>query len=284
MKIRKLVSRFVPDRVKALRHEGQMKELLEGDAEAMALCMHEGAIFFANPRNKIERSLLRGKYDQTNSLLIRNLVKPGNVCFDIGANIGVYSVMLCHAAGPTGHVHAFEPVSHIRLKLRRNVNLNGFDWVTVNDVGLGDVESELPMNQVKEGTFRAGTSSFVKNPTIQQMGDESFDVVPVSITTLDSYVERAGISRFDFAKIDVEGFEINVLRGGRQTLARHRPKIIIEYDVGRHGSQHAEFRDLFEAIGYDVYECIPFGTRVVLKPFRFKSQPRERNLLCLPRP
>jgi FkbM family methyltransferase len=282
MKLNSLIGYLVPQSLKAARHRRRLRDYLEGHARASAICAHEGAVFFANPRNKIEKMLLRGDYDRVNNALIRNFVHPGNVCFDVGANIGVYSAVLARAVGPEGHVHAFEPVPHIRQKLQRNLGLNGFDWVTVNDVGLGDTNAELPMHQVKEGTFRAGTSSFVRNTTIQEMGDELFQVRPAQIITMDDYVQRNNIKRLNFIKIDVEGFELNVLLGGKETLSNLKPKIIMEFDMDRHGDKSSAFKDLFADLRYDVYECIPFGREIVLEPFGFAAQPRERNLLCLP--
>ncbi|HEV7416276.1 MAG TPA: FkbM family methyltransferase, partial [Tianweitania sediminis] len=141
---------------------------------------------------------------------------------------------------------------------------------------------ELEMHQVKEGVFRAGTSSFVKNPTIQSMGDEQFDVETAKVRTLDGFVSAAGLQKIDFIKIDVEGFEMNVLRGGREAIQRFRPSIIMEFDYDRHGEQSGEFAQFFADNRYEVLHCRSIGQHLVTSPFDFSFQPKERNLLCLP--
>ncbi|TVR84875.1 MAG: FkbM family methyltransferase, partial [Rhodospirillales bacterium] len=205
-----------------------------------------------------------------------------SLCFDVGANIGAYSVQLSKRCSPGGTVHSFEPVYHIRQKLHLNLAVNGARNVTVNDFALGDQDALLEMHQVKEGVFRAGTSSFVKNATIQAMGNDKFVVDVAKTRTLDGYVAEMGFQRIDFIKIDVEGFEFNVLRGGIKSIRQFRPAIILEFEFDRHGDLSNKFVEFFAGLNYGVFHCWSIGRNLVVEPFDFSFQPKERNVLCLP--
>ena len=146
-----------------------------------------GCKFWAGPDNKIESVLLQDneKYDVCNFSAIEKLVNSGDVCFDIGANIGVYSTVLSRLSGDDFNVHSFEPVSHIRKRLTLNAKLNGFGNVNVNNFALGAAPETIDMNQIKEGVFRGGTSSFLKNENWQSLSEDDFETVPVEVKTLD---------------------------------------------------------------------------------------------------
>ncbi len=235
--------------------------------------------------NKIERAIFQEgpDYDYCNFTLIQHLVKPGYVCLDVGANIGIYSVVLSKLSGQSENIHSFEPVDHIRAKLKANLKLNGFVSAHINDFALGESEETIEMYQVKEGVFRGGTSSFVQNENIQSMGQDCFDVKPVLVKKLDGYIESLNLSRLDFIKIDVEGFELNVMKGGVKTLSQYKPYILFEYDEIRHAPMKGDFMALFREVGYDVYEFHIVAGTPVLNRFDFSKNPIQRNLICVPK-
>ena len=244
-----------------------------------------GCKVFVGPNNKIETVLLKndGKYDDYNFAVIENIVNPGDVCLDIGANIGVYSMVLAELSGSSQNIHSFEPVRHIRNKLIANAKLNGFKSLHINDFALGAEPGKIDMYQVKEGVFRAGTSTFVENENFQTLDKEHFDVIPVDIKQLDHYVSEQDLTQVDFLKIDVEGFEWNVLQGGQETLKKFKPAIIMEYDFERHNEDHTpdNYRIFLEKNGYKSYEYTIGGGQLVLLPYYFDHTPINRNLLCL---
>jgi FkbM family methyltransferase len=238
--------------------------------------------FFAGGDNKIEAALMRGQryYDRDNFTAVDSFVKPGHVCFDIGANIGVYSVIFGKLSGSAKRVHSFEPVEHIRARLQANIRLNGMEAINVNGFALGSEPGLLEMLQIKEGHFRGGTSTFVKNENIAEMGESEFEKRQVEIRTLDQYVIDVGLDRVDFIKIDVEGFELNVLRGAEDTLSQFKPTIILEYDERRHGEHGDSIKELLLRHGYQTYQFTSFDETLVLLPFDFTCQPINRNILC----
>lgn len=270
-----------------------MKQAIKGvfgrkpmEADVAQVVEFRGARIICTPANKLENKLLENAaaYDRPNFNALISLVKEGDICFDIGANIGIYSSVLSRAVGSAGHVHSFEPVRHIRRKLYANLAMNGAKNVTVNHFALGAEAGELPMFQVKEGEFRGGTSTFVRNNNVEKMGEQAFEKEIVKIAALDSYVEEMGIDRVDFMKIDVEGFELNVLKGAVKTLGKFRPPILFEHNQGRLGGleiKEEDFALLFSELGYSCFETGTLDERLSLVPFGFDRKMRGNNLMAL---
>lgn len=244
----------------------------------------KGCKFFAGPDNKLEASLLLPgeNYDKDNFTAIEKLVKKGDICFDIGANIGIYSVILSKISGEATNVHSFEPVNHIRQRLEANCKLNGFQSININNIALGAARSTAEMFQIKKGMYRGGTSTFIENDNVDSLGKDKFDVCTVDIIQLDEYVKEKKLSKIDFLKIDVESFEWQVLQGGRKTVSDFSPTILMEYDPVRHGEKNDsnQFKEFFEEYDYQVYEFKAFGDELTLIPFEFNHIPIQRNILC----
>ena len=137
----------------------------------------------------------------------RDAVLPGHVALDVGANVGAYALLLGQWVGPTGRVFAFEPAPDVHAALARHISLNRLDDI-VRPVAaaLSDRETEAPL--VLSGT--AGESRLA-------VPGDSGDVRSVSLTTIDRFCAREGLAP-DFIKIDVEGWELSVLRGARDTI------------------------------------------------------------------
>jgi hypothetical protein len=112
------------------------------------------------------------------------------------------------------------------------------------------------------------------------MGESEFEKCQVEIRTLDQYLVDVDLDRVDFVKIDVEGFELNVLRGAENTLSQFKPTIILEYDERRHGEQSDSIKELLRRHGYHTYQFTSFDETLVLLPFDFARQPINRNVLC----
>lgn len=243
-----------------------------------------GARILCSEGNKLEYKLLSDPegYDRSNFTALCSIVREGSICLDVGANIGIYSSVMSVIAGDAGAIHAFEPVRHIRRKLKSNVAINGGRNVVVNDFALGAEPGELEMFQVKEGVFRAGTSTFLNNNNIQGMGIEQFDRELVTIRTLDDYA--ADIARIDFIKLDVEGFELNVLMGGVGTLARFKPAVLFEHDQPRLaglGIKEEDFANLLNGLGYSCFEVFGADSETYFAPFGWDRELKGNNLLAL---
>lgn len=275
---------WIIDALTRRRASIRRSNLLKTRPGATQLVRFRGATFFASPGNKIEAALLngRGSYDCANQTVVSTIVTDGASCFDIGANIGIYSVVMAKLVGPGGQVHSFEPVPHILEKFRMNLRLNALKNVAVQDFALGEKAGHAQMYQVKEGEFRAGTSTLVENDSVEAMGRARFNLTEVSVSTLDGYVETRGIRAIDFIKIDVEGFELSVLKGGKASIRSFQPPILMEYDPSRHGKEAEGFRSFFDELGYRCFEFFLVGGELILAPFAFDRMPDGRNVLCYP--
>lgn len=250
----------------------------------MQIVNYLGAKFFADGTSKIGTELLHGRYDAANFAVIRSLVRPGSVCVDAGANIGVYTTILSRLSGPTGHVHSFEPVAHLRRKIDAHLELNCVDNVTVNALALGDQPGTLPMHQVKEGVYRAGTSSLLPTEAQAAVTPDAFETVPTAVTTLDRYAAEKGLQRLDFIKVDIEGYERYFFQGAEECLSRFSPTILFEHSQNRLqalGIDETYFRDLFTRHGYKIYEFRERMSLVWFSPFEIGGgQMVKRNLLA----
>ncbi len=142
----------------------------------------------------------------------RAAARPGMTALDIGANVGAYSLLLGQWVGPDGRVCAFEPAPASFAALRRHLELNRLEGIV----------TALPMavcDRVGDVTMLAQTSSGANR--LATAGDPSADGVTVTATTIDAFCAERKLTP-QFIKIDVEGFELAVLRGARATLERCR--------------------------------------------------------------
>ena len=145
-------------------------------------------------------------------------LRPGDVCLDIGANIGWYTLLMSRLVGEGGAVHAFEPDPAAYARLADHVALNRATNVVVNHGALGREEGEV--------TFYATPESIYSS--MYDLGFRGSRRISVPCQTVDSYVAHRGIERLDFIKCDVEGAELEVLQGAESTLRRLRPTMQLE--------------------------------------------------------
>lgn len=146
-----------------------------------------------------------------------SLIKPGMVVLDIGANIGETSMAFSKLAGENGKVISFEPDPQTFERLKKHLDLNGCANVIRVHKGLGQQEAELFL---EEGEHNSGGNRIA--PGKQTQGKK------IEVTTLDRFIEENNVAKVDFIKIDVEGYEYNVLLGALKTIDRYRPSFFIE--------------------------------------------------------
>jgi FkbM family methyltransferase len=149
--------------------------------------------------------------------LAPELVRPGDVCVDVGANAGHYTFMCAHAVGESGKVISLEPNPEFASLLRESVTLNGYeDRVVVRQVALAASNENSVAFHVSDASSNTGTSSLVEH----EWFPDGSHVIEVSTTTLDEIFAEAECARFRLVKIDVERAEDAVLVGARTVLAR----------------------------------------------------------------
>jgi FkbM family methyltransferase len=145
-------------------------------------------------------------------------VDGNKVYWDIGGNTGHHSLFMANLCR---HVHYFEPFPALRDRFRQNVSINQITNVAIHEIGLGDREEKL--TYYAPTSRNLGTGSFVESHAADNSPSGEF-----LIRRADDVSRDPGVDPPDIIKIDVEGFEFNVLRGMRQTLLAHRPVVLME--------------------------------------------------------
>ena len=176
----------------------------------------------------------------------------GACALDIGANIGLHTVMLGKLVGTSGQVFAFEPEEHNSELLRRNLRLNALDNVVLSRSVVSD---------------RAGTCSIGLNPInfgdhrVSDLAPEGWQTQKAQMVTIDGSFQHLPANIIRLIKIDVQGHEISVLRGMKRTLDRN-PDAVIVIEVqpdllarsGRSGSQLIEMLLTWQFEGWELHE------------------------------
>jgi FkbM family methyltransferase len=175
-----------------------------------------------------------GSYEAVKQRKITELVRPGMVCWDVGANVGFYTLLFAKLSGPEGRVFAFEPFRRNVDLLRRHVAMNKYQNVRISPCALGDFDGE---------------AGFDPGPGASMGHLAAAGPVKVSCSRADTLLAASEVRTPDVIKIDVEGAEADVLRGARQAMER-RPVIFL----ATHGeTAHRECVALLMACGYEVH-------------------------------
>jgi FkbM family methyltransferase len=202
-----------------------------------------------DPRDLISRVLLEtGEWEPDTWNAIAAHLKPGGTFVDVGAHVGHFSLMAATAVGPTGRVAAIEANPEMADRLQENIKASKAA-VTVQAVACADFDKALDFFVAADAN--TGSSSIcAANASLYGNSQKRYRV---QARRLDAILEGLGISRVDVLKIDVEGAELRVLRGAKETLTRCRPVVIIELDehlLNTMGTGSAEVHNLLLFYGY----------------------------------
>ncbi len=203
-----------------------------------------------------------GSWSEPELQLVSAALRPGEAALDVGANFGLYTYHLARAAGPTGRVHAFEPVPFTCGTLRKVVRLLRLRNVTVNEVGCSDgpgkIMFEVPL--AESGALATGVA-YAQGRDDDRPGKETQvrwrAVKPVEgeVVALDEYLREE--RSIGLLKCDIEGAEPLAFRGARALLERHRPTVICEinpwYLEGFGLQLEGDLLAPLEALGYQLY-------------------------------
>lgn len=195
---------------------------------------------------------LLGAFERSTAVTLQSLASPGSVVFDIGANIGAHTLGLARSVGPAGRVFAFEPADFAFAKLKHNLDLNPeLESRTRAHQILLAAEPSAPLPQM----IYASWPLLPKEPVHPKLRGRLLATSNARVDTLDRFVEREGLDRLDLIKIDVDGHEYPVLRGGVRTLARFQPTLLMELSPYVHDEQDHGFGALvilLRDVGYSL--------------------------------
>lgn len=210
---RKLGKKLLLDRV--------LKPVLPAPPRGFEAELPGGGRVFLHYREDIGLvTLFGGGFERAELACARALARAGTAAVDVGANVGVYSVVLARAVGPTGRVLAFEPAPDNVRRLEENLARNGLRNVDVHGVALAARPGELVLRLGADPAYHSTGDVFE--------GRASGDEVRVPSLRLDDVWRDAGAPRVTFVKVDTEGAEAAVLEGAEELLARERPPLLVE--------------------------------------------------------
>ena len=201
----------------------------------------------------------QGEYEPELCGALRLLLCPGDVAIDVGANIGVISLLMAHLVGPRGRVLAFEASSWAVERLRANISLNHFQNVDVVCAAIGAVDAHEIEIVVPNG--------------YPLMGGKSGRRQRVPGVCLGGYAQRNGATRVDLIKCDTDGWEDHVFQGAEAILEASKPALVFEFgpaDLRAAGSSPESLLRRLEAHGYEVREISPGFPR--LDPVRRQKE------------
>jgi FkbM family methyltransferase len=186
----------------------------------------------------------------------RNGIQVGMTVIDVGANAGVYTFSAAQRVGLTGLVLAVEPFSQCVAYLNETCRVNQLDWVKVCAGAASDRNgsAKLSLSSASE------LNELISEEEGQTRDASSFE--EVECFTLDSLIEKHGVSRVDFLKIDAEGHELQVLKGSDRLLTEFAPIILYENIAGSQGS-NLPVADYLRSIGYRLFRYQPYLQKLI---------------------
>jgi FkbM family methyltransferase len=224
-------------------------------APTLEVVPYRGAKFLVWAHEDVGWQLFRDRsFEPVELELLRQHIRPDDICIDVGANIGIFTVLMARWA-PQGHVHAFEPMEHSASVLRLNLELNAIANATLHTAVLSDQVGEVSFAVATDGAYSSMRHTARK---AQQA------TVTVQSNRLDAFI--ATLERPPgVLKIDVEGAELLVLRGGAEILRdeRRRPRLILaeahEPNSRAYGTTPEDVVALMRAAGYTAKAILPGG-------------------------
>jgi FkbM family methyltransferase len=195
-------------------------------------------------------------------------LKVGDTFVDVGANIGLFSLIASTRVGEKGKVYSFEPAKGTFIKLIQNIDRNGIKNVRCFQAALSHTSAEVSLYSAQQG-FDAWNS--LAKPYEHQGATEDVETVR-SVTWADfAHAERL-VGNVSLMKIDVEGWESNVLAGAKSVLEREdAPVLVLEFTDAASRSAGSTCRELYkrtEALGYTLYTYDHLHKVLVLDPIR----------------
>lgn len=227
-----------------------------------------------NPGPSDSRFLL-GTFEPALQHILTEYLHPGDVFFDIGANVGFFSVLAAKLVGPAGEVHAFEPLPNNARRVATNAALNGFTQVRIHEIALSDRDGTASFRVSAVPTFGALSDS-------PMSVDQEIGLVNVRVCSLDKWMRDGTARPPKLVKLDIEGSETEFLRGARETIAEFRPVLLVEL----HGTNQpvAEFLEgmsySIDIVGGGDVRDAPWAALAVAIPREFEPTRESLRIIC----
>jgi len=216
-----------------------------------------------------------GDLDPKLSWICQRLLRPGDTVLDIGANLGLVSLVARTLVGASGSVHAFEPQPELVELIRQSARANGFDDIVVHPLALAEADSTLEMF-VPLGN-RGAASLTRKHLDVGR-------TVAVPVRNASDYFASLDLGPIRLVKIDVEGHEAHVIRGSERYFGVNRPDAIV-FELNDHTLPFDEQPVVQELRGLD-YECLTIPkalTRVRVQRIDARTRKFGHDVLAVAR-
>jgi len=220
--------------------------------------LNTGDVLYVDLANAVGRTIwLRGDYSAEEPVvnLIRSHLKSGDIFFDVGANVGVFSLMAARIVGPHGRVHAFEPLPRLANLLRRTVETNRLSNVSVVEAAVHRTSGAASIAAMRDSAY----SHLIGGANRIEDDRGGWTEVAVNTIALDEYVERNGLARLPrLIKMDIEGAEVEAIEGSIRVLSDSSgPDVICEVGwrhLARFDHTPHDVFDRFESMAYQALD------------------------------
>jgi FkbM family methyltransferase len=199
---------------------------------------------------------------------------------DVGANIGEITMVAARRVGAEGKVFAFEPMTSVYQHLLEHIERNSFDQVAAVKAGFA-AEARRAQIFSAAGKFYDGSRNAGLG-TLYHSSSRSVPAEEIELKTLDEFSRQHDLTQLDLIKIDVEGAELPVLKGGIATISRFHPYLIIEIQdqtASEAGYQAADILEWLERVGYSFFKIARKGR---LKEISAETLGGFQNVFCVP--
>lgn len=186
----------------------------------------------------VDNKVFYGNWEYDTTKIFKEKIKKGMTILDVGANMGYFTLLGAKLTGSKGKVYAFEPTSGGIKRLKKNVSLNNFNNIKIENIGLSDENKKI------EAKIRHSWKR-------KELKESKREVV--LLKRLDDYVKQNKVEKIDFVKIDVDGYEYKVLKGAIEVLKKDKPIICME--IGN-SKVHHNLEDYGIDKGYSLQEII----------------------------
>jgi FkbM family methyltransferase len=206
--------------------------------------------------------IVRGTLEPPVQEALRRLLAPGDVFYDVGANVGFFTILGARLVGPEGRVVAFEPVPACARAVGHNIALNDFAHAEIREEAVGASSGRAQLLVVGEASW-SHLASTGRHADVR-------DEIDVTVVSIDELVEAGTIPPPDVLKIDTEGAELQAITGMRATIEHHRPAIVCELH-----DTNTEFLALMDELDYTTTNLDGPAPVASAGPIHALAQPRE---------
>jgi FkbM family methyltransferase len=212
--------------------------------DLIAPLQDDGLVCLVNTKDLIGwKIFFFGEYEVGTNRILAKYIKENDVVIEAGANIGSETLLISRLL-KTGHIHCFEPNPYTFERLKINITINELKNVNAYDCALGEADGEINFHIYPKGFCNAGMSSkYMQTPNTLKIN--------VVQKTLDTFIKENKITKVDFIKMDIQGAEMDMIKGSAETIAAFKPTIFTEACEPYNNTQ--KLFEILKSYNYNIY-------------------------------